>query len=116
MYKNHEGYTDKTAYEAIRRTEKESRKRKKKLWNVKSTYYYIAEAESGGEEDNSPSCLVVVGNYSTEPFEITVKMLVENNEVVDSTGMANGYGEYAEFHNTQKFRVRHCNRNGSIGR
>lgn len=71
-------------------------------YNVKSTYYYIAEAESGGEEDNSPSCLVVVGNYSTEPFEITVKMLVENNEVVDSTGMANGYGEYAEFHNTQK--------------
>ena len=45
MYKNHEGYTDKTAYEAIRRTEKESRKRKKKLWNVKSTYY-IAEVPS----------------------------------------------------------------------
>lgn len=45
MYKNHEGYMDKTAYEAIKRVDKEQCKRKKKLWNVKSTYY-IAEVPS----------------------------------------------------------------------
>lgn len=62
----------------------------------------VGAVSDGGEEVESPSCLVVVGNYSTEPFEVTVKMLVENNEVVDNTGYSYGYGEYAEFHNTQK--------------
>lgn len=45
MDKNHEGYRDRTAYEAIKKVDKEQWKRKKKLWNVKLTYY-IAEVPS----------------------------------------------------------------------
>lgn len=57
----------------------------------------------GGESENdSPSCLVVIINNSNDPFEVTTKRLVENNEVEDYTEAAYGYGEYSFFYDTQK--------------
>lgn len=42
MNRNHEGYIDKTASEAIRKADASPRKRKKKLWSSHLTYF-IAE-------------------------------------------------------------------------
>lgn len=46
--------------------------------------------------------MVVVTNNSTDPIEVNTKRLVENNEVVDITGTARGYGEAAQFSDVQK--------------
>lgn len=62
----------------------------------------IKSGESGGEEDDSPLCMVVVVNNSTDPIEVNTKQLALNGELVDFTEMAQGYGEYTMFYDVQK--------------
>ena len=71
---------------------------------LKVTIYYIAEGggDSGDEGGDSPSCLVVVTNNSTDAIEVSTKKMIENNEVVDVVNVNAGYGETITFENTQK--------------